>query len=292
MQINHSELSITFVLRLTGFPNSVIADYPIGYASGFGETLYNLFSGFPAENSGVHTHGTSHRLTTRDRAQSINLPAPSRPGWIPNRISLAYYPFLKAQQFRAYSKLFDSLVTLSKSIQSRTCLSFPSVPGFFRRHWLYTSNIQTKPRGLRDGRLAGSPRVSPASLFAWRRRLFEVINRANVRFAVSREMAAHYEETYGKSWLVVHNGLPKDSCHRIDRRDEAKPGLLAGDVNVFRFDAVIAFAEAIERHNQRHGQSIEFTVMGEVAEQHRSSLSSLNAVKTVEPSISRRVSRG
>ena len=42
----------------------------------------------------------------------------------------------------------------------------------------------------------------------WRQRLLrEVIDRANVRFAVSREMAAHYEETYGKSWLVAHNGV-------------------------------------------------------------------------------------
>src|SRR6185503_6505562 len=55
--------------------------------------------------------------------------------------------------------------------------------------------------------------------------------------------------------------------------------LLAGDVNVFRFDAVIAFAEAIERHNRRNGESIRFTVMGDVAEQHRSSLSALQAVK-------------
>jgi len=55
--------------------------------------------------------------------------------------------------------------------------------------------------------------------------------------------------------------------------------LLAGDVNVFRFDAVIAFAQAIERHNRRNGDSIEFTVMGEVAGQHRSSLSALQAVR-------------
>jgi len=55
--------------------------------------------------------------------------------------------------------------------------------------------------------------------------------------------------------------------------------LLAGDVNVFRYDAVIAFAEAIERHNRRNGESIEFTVMGDVAEQHRSSLSALHAVR-------------
>ena len=55
--------------------------------------------------------------------------------------------------------------------------------------------------------------------------------------------------------------------------------LLAGDVNVFRFDAVIAFAEAIERHNRRNGQSIEFTVMGDIAEQHRPSLSALHSVR-------------
>src|SRR5262249_33420247 len=54
--------------------------------------------------------------------------------------------------------------------------------------------------------------------------------------------------------------------------------LLAGDVNVFRFDAVIAFAEAIERYNRRSKRAIEFSVMGEVAEQHRKPLSSLRAV--------------
>jgi hypothetical protein len=54
--------------------------------------------------------------------------------------------------------------------------------------------------------------------------------------------------------------------------------MLAGDVNVFRFDAVIAFAEALERHNRRNGGSIEFTVMGDVAQQHRSSLSALRTV--------------
>ena len=55
--------------------------------------------------------------------------------------------------------------------------------------------------------------------------------------------------------------------------------MLAGDVNVFRFDAVIAFAEAIERYNQRRQQAIEFKVMGEVAEQHRASLSNLKSAK-------------
>jgi hypothetical protein len=65
----------------------------------------------------------------------------------------------------------------------------------------------------------------------------------------------------------------------INGASKPRQVLLAGDVNVFRFDALIAFAEAIERHNRRNGESIEFTVMGEVAEQHRSSLSALRAVK-------------
>jgi glycosyltransferase involved in cell wall biosynthesis len=115
----------------------------------------------------------------------------------------------------------------------------------------------------------------------WRRRLLrETIDRANTRFAVSREMAAHYEETYGKTWLVAHNGVARSSFSN-GASNGVKPRqiLLAGDVNVFRYDAVIAFAQAIERYNQQHGESIEFSVMGEVAEQHRASLAKLRAVK-------------
>jgi len=59
-------------------------------------------------------------------------------------------------------------------------------------------------------------------------------------------------------------------------------GAMAGDVNVFRFDAVIAFAEAIERYNRRRAQTIDFNVMGEVAEQHRAPLSSLRAVRLLK----------
>ena len=112
------------------------------------------------------------------------------------------------------------------------------------------------------------------------RLLREVIDRANVRFAVSREMAAHYEEVFGKNWLVAHNGVQKSLVsHEPNGAQKRSRVFLAGDVNVFRFDAVLAFAEAIERHNHHRENPIEFTVMGEVAEQHRSALSALSAVK-------------
>src|ERR1044072_3268782 len=79
----------------------VIADYPIGYASGFGETLFNLFTGFPREKLWTAHPGHISPAGEKQRAQSISLPSPSRQHWLPNRISLAYYPFLKAQQFQA-----------------------------------------------------------------------------------------------------------------------------------------------------------------------------------------------
>src|ERR1051325_89882 len=79
----------------------VIADYPVGYASGFGETLYNLFTGFPGEKLWSAHPAHVAPAAGKRRAQSIELPSPARPRWLPNRISLAYYPLLKLQQFRA-----------------------------------------------------------------------------------------------------------------------------------------------------------------------------------------------
>jgi len=110
--------------------------------------------------------------------------------------------------------------------------------------------------------------------------LREAIDRANTRFAVSREMAMHYEQMFDQNWLVAHNGVPKDSLtSETNGLTGLRRVLLAGDVNVFRFDAVIAFAKAIERYNQSRGQTIELIVMGEVAEQHKSQLCNLGSVR-------------
>jgi hypothetical protein len=260
----------------------VIADYPVGYTSGFGETLYNLFSGFPTEKLwSAHPAHVSPAPGKR-RAQSIELPSPARPSWLPNRISLAYYPLLKLQQFRAAR---DAVLLLADVVQRhsiRNLLVIPVSP------WIMSAalalhkqcaNLNLVLYVMDDWQ--GHHECHQLPYTARRRRLLsEIVQRANVRYAVSREMAAHYEETFGKSWTVVHNGVRHDS-HSNAASGAAKPRqvLLAGDVNVFRFDAVIAFAEAIERHNRRNGESIEFTMMGEVAEQHRASLSALQAVR-------------
>ena len=263
-------------------PTLVIADYPIGFASGFGETLFNLFTGFPREKLWTAHPGHNVPADEKRLAQSISLPSPSRPRWLPNQISLAYYPFLKAQQFRAARQTVRLLEETVQRNSIRNMLVIPVSPWILSAalalHKLYP-RLNLVLFVMDDWQ--GHHECHQLPYWRWRRRLLaEVIDRASVRFAGSREMATHYEATYGKRWQVVHNGVPKESLANGTNGTQApKQVLLAGDVNVFRFDAVIAFAEAIERYNRRHGQAIEFTVMGEVAEQHRPSLSALRAVR-------------
>jgi hypothetical protein len=263
-------------------PTLVLADFPVGYASGFGETLFNLFAGFPAEILWTAHPGHISPAAGKNRGQSINLPSPARPRWLSQQLSLAYYPFLKAQQFLASRQAVQLLAKVIEKNSIKNLLTVPVTP------WILSAALALHKQYPKLNLIVyvmddwqGHHECHGLPFSHWRQRLLsEVINRAGVRFAVSREMASHYEEIFGKSWQVAHNGVKQDLVAE-QTKVAVKPRrvLLAGDVNVFRFDAVIAFAEAIERSNERHGESIEFTVMGEVAEQHRSSLSVLRAVK-------------
>ncbi len=255
----------------------VIADYPVGYASGFGETLYNLFSGFPSEKLWSAHPAHVRPAEGKRRGQSIELASPSRPRWLPSRISLAYYPLLKMQQFRASRDAVRQLARVVQKYSIRNLLVIPVSP------WILSAALALHKQYSKLNLVLyvmddwqGHHECHQLPYTRRRQRLLaEIVQRANLQFAVSREMAAHYEESFGKSWLVVHNGVHNDSLPKTNGSSKRRQVLLAGDVNVFRFDAVIAFAKAIERHNRRNGGSIEFTVMGEVADQHRSSLSAL-----------------
>lgn len=255
----------------------VIADYPVGYTSGFGETLYNLFSGFPSEKLWSAHPAHVAPAAGKRRAQSIKLPSPVRPRWLPNRISLAYYPLLKMKQFRASRAAVRQLARVVQEHSIRNLLVIPVSPWIMSAalalHRQY-SKLNLVLYVMDDWQ--GHHECHQLPYTRRRQRLLsEIVQRANVRYAVSREMAAHYEESFGKSWTVVHNGVRNDVLSQTNGLSKTRHVLLAGDVNVFRFDAVIAFAEAIERHNRHNGEAIEFTVIGEVAEQYRSSLSGL-----------------
>lgn len=263
-------------------PTLIVADYPVGYASGFGETLYNLFSGFPDEKLWSAHPGHIKPAEGKQKAQSVCMPSPARPRWLSNRIALAYYPFLKAQQFRAVRDAVRLLGEVVEKNSIKNLLVVPVSP------WILSAALALHKQYPKLNLVfyvmddwQGHHECHELPYSRRRQRLLrDVIDRANTRFAVSREMAAHYQQTFGKTWSVVHNGVAKNSLI-IETNGHKKPRqvMLAGDVNVFRFDAVIAFAEAIERYNQRHEQAIEFKVMGEVAEQHRAPLSSLTATK-------------
>ena len=260
----------------------VIADYPVGYASGFGETLYNLFTGFPSEKLWSAHPAHVAPAAGKTRAQSIELSSPSRPHWLPNRIALAYYPLLKLQQFRAARDAVRLLADVVQRNSIKNLLVIPVSP------WILSAALALHKQYAKLNLVLyvmddwqGHHECHQLPYTLRRQRLLaEIVQRANVRYAVSREMAAHYEQSFGKTWTVVHNGVRGNSLSNgASVSSKPRQVLLAGDVNVFRYDAVIAFAEAIERHNRRDGASIEFTVMGEVAEQHRSSLSALRAVR-------------
>lgn len=260
-------------------PTLIVADYPVGYASGFGETLYNLFSGFPDEKLWSAHPGHVAAAVGKQRGQSVRLASPARPRWLNN---LASYPLLKAQQFRAARDAVRLLGEVVEKSFIENLLVVPVSP------WILSAALALHRRYPELNLVfyvmddwQGHHECHQLPYSRRRQRLLsEAIERANTRFAVSREMAAHYEKTFGNTWSVVHNGVPKSSL-ATETNGHKKPRqvMLAGDVNVFRFDAVIAFAEAIERYNQRWQPAIEFKVMGEVAEQHREPLSALKTTQ-------------
>jgi hypothetical protein len=112
------------------------------------------------------------------------------------------------------------------------------------------------------------------------RLLAEAVRRANKRFAVSREMAAHYEQSFGGRWQVAHNGIDQELVS-TNGKVVSKPSrvLLAGDINVFRFDAVLAFATALQRYSESTATPLELTVLGHVANEYAKPLSQLGAVR-------------
>ncbi|HSE34187.1 MAG TPA: glycosyltransferase [Pyrinomonadaceae bacterium] len=259
----------------------VIADYPVGYASGFGETLLNLFSGFPDEDLWTAHLGHLAAEEHKKKGQSVKLPSPRRPGFIPNKLSLTYYPLLKSQQYYAAKSSVQLLLRIVKQHSIRNLLVIPVTP------WILSAavNVHKSCSELNlvlfvmdDWQGHHESHHLPYS----RRRqrlLHEAVNRAHARFAVSKEMAAHYEDVYGKRWQVAHNGISTDGIQKsAPATTDKRQVLLAGDINEFRFDAVMSFAEAIQRYNCRSGRTLDFVVLGEVALKHRGPLAALPCV--------------
>jgi hypothetical protein len=258
----------------------VIADYPVGYASGFGETLLNLFTGFPDEDLWTAHLGNLSTEEHKKKGQSVKLPSPRRPHFIPNKISLTYYPVLKSQQYLAAKRSVQMLRRIVKQHSIRNLLVIPVTP------WILSAAVNLHKNCpdlnlvlfvMDDWQGHHESHHLPYSLRR-QRLLHEAVNRAHARFAVSKEMAAHYEDVFGQRWQVAHNGINTNGIQKSGPTSDKKQVLLAGDVNEFRFDAVLSFAEAIQRYNCRSGSELDFVVLGEVAQKHRGPLTTLPCV--------------
>jgi hypothetical protein len=261
-------------------PTLVLADYPIGFSSGFGETLYNLFNGFETEK--LWSAHPVHNSPSKQLGKTLALPSPSRPKWLPSRLSLAFYPALKSLQLMASKRTAEQLSNFINANSIKNLLVIPVSP------WILAAAI-------RIHRLQNDLNLILFVMDDWQghhesydlpysnrrqRLLAEAIRRANKRFAVSREMAAHYEEFFGGHWQIAHNGIDRE-LFSTNGKTVSQPTkiLLAGDINVFRFDAVLAFAEALERYSRRTARTLELTVLGDVADEYAKPLSRLRTVR-------------
>jgi hypothetical protein len=87
-------------------------------------------------------------------------------------------------------------------------------------------------------------------------------------------MAAHYQTVFGGPWQIAHNGIHQVSLATNGNAvGQPRKILLAGDINIFRYDAVLAFAKALARYKKRTGAMLELTVLGDVADEYARPLS-------------------
>lgn len=261
-------------------PTLVLADYPIGFSSGFGETLYNLFSGFqPATLWSAHP---VHNVPSKQLGKTVALPSPSRPKWLPSQLSIPFYPALKTLQLMASKRTAEQLSNFIQANAIKNLLVIPVSP------WILAAALRIHRRQKHLNLILfvmddwqGHHESYDLPYSNRRRRLLaEAIRRANKRFAVSREMATHYEESFGGSWQIAHNGIDQVVVS-TNGKMVSPPGkiLLAGDINVFRFDAVLAFAKALQRYSRRTAATLELTVLGDVADEYAKPLSQLGVVQ-------------
>lgn len=261
----------------------LIADYPVGHSTGFGETLRNLLRGFPEELFwNCHPSRYADGSVTQF-GRNMPVETPRIPEWVPRSMRLFYQPMLKLLQEKSLCRAVCQVVQHVRSHGIKHLLCVPVsismlrlAHGVLRRlpELKLTLYVMDDWRGHHE-----SNRLPFTSSRA--RLLSSMVGRSSSRFAVSREMAACYQREFNCAWQVAHNGVEIAGI-ASESKPENTPGqsvLLAGDVNVFRFDAVLAFARALERHNQAHKSSLSLTIHGSLAEECRLPLQECSSVR-------------
>lgn len=262
----------------------VLADYPIGYPSGFGETLLNLFQGFPDE---LLWNAYPRHLTPslgNSRGHAIIFESPQRPRWLPVQLGKAYFPILKLRQFAAQRAILKQLNLIVQKEEIQALLCVPVSP------WILSvvADLKKSCPALKlvmfvmdDWR--GHHEAHALPYTAYRHNLLKkTLALAANRFAISREMANLYVKEFGGDWQVAHNiRYCGTEMQPLEFRRKPKTVFLGGDVNVFRADAVIAFAQALEHYNSKAlgKEKLSLKIFGHVSEECLGALENLSAVK-------------
>lgn len=243
----------------------VLGDYPAGYGNGIGETLGNLLAAFPADR--LYQAYPSHLppQAASARGQAIPFDMPRRPSWVPGWANAAYYPVLKLRQSIAERRLVAQAAAAIERHKIDAVLTFPVTP------WVLFAAVQLRRRFPRLRFVfyvmddwEGHHTCFDLPFTAGRRRaLDEMVQTADARFACSERMRVDYEQRFGNAWQVLHKGMPAPLLTDPPRPLRQPWRILyAGGLNVFRADAVSAFAEGIRRFRAATGHAVTLTLLG------------------------------
>lgn len=241
----------------------VLGDYPIAYPNGIGETLSNLFFDLP-DSAIVQCHPDHLHALGEGRGRAFTYTVPRRPSAWPDWASPLYQPLLKMQQASAETQLFETASAVIREHRIDAVLTYPVTP------WILFAAVRLR-RAFPKVRFVfyvmddweghhtcfGLP-------FTARRRaaLNEIVATSDVRFACSHLMKRDYERRFRNSWNVLHKGVDVSAPAPSSGPWSLSNILYTGAMNMFRFDAVLAFAEGLRMYREASGRDVTLTLLG------------------------------
>lgn len=251
----------------------IVGDYPVGYANGIGETFANLLADLP--DAAIFQCHPDHLqpLDGAGRGRVFTFEMPRRPSRLPGWASRSYYPVLKLRQARAEQRLFETASAAIRAHRIDAVWVYPVTP------WVLFAAVRLR-------------RAFPALRFVvyvmddWeghhtcfdlpftpkrRASLDEIVATSDVRFACSHLMKDDYERRFANRWDVLHKGVDLTAPLPAPRPFAFSNILYTGAMNVFRFDAVLAFAEGLRRFRERSGHDVTLTMLGPLPDRQYSS---------------------
>jgi hypothetical protein len=242
----------------------VLGDYPVGYANGIGETLSNLLAHQPDADLFQAHPAHLHALNGDARGRAVPFTVPRRPASWPARAGQLYQPILKLRQMTAEQQLFQNVAALMAEQRIDAVLTYPVTP------WVLFAAVKLRRQFPRvrfvfyvmddwqgHHTCFGLP-------FTPKRRaaLAEMVATADARFACSHVMKHDYERRFHNGWDVLHKGVDPATLPRVPGSWRLSNILYTGAMNMFRFDAVLAFAEGMRRYREQSGRDLTLTMLG------------------------------